>query len=184
MKDLIRMNQLAGIITEGQARKMMAILNEELDFPSEVEQYLKDNPFTSSNEFSGEFEIEFKKHIQDKLGRPLTPKEKGEVTRSYKKSLEKQWGDRWDEESNEEQEAARNRIQQNLLPLSINNAYGTPDPTYYEVANTYYDTDRDGKRWVSYNDPKSGYTEYKLKDKWIDTPVEDSVLNKFWKDKP
>jgi hypothetical protein len=28
MKDLIRMNQLAGTITEGQARKMMEILNE------------------------------------------------------------------------------------------------------------------------------------------------------------
>lgn len=28
MKDIIRMNQLAGIITEGQAKKMMAILNE------------------------------------------------------------------------------------------------------------------------------------------------------------
>jgi hypothetical protein len=28
MKDIIRMNQLAGIITEGQARKIMAILNE------------------------------------------------------------------------------------------------------------------------------------------------------------
>jgi hypothetical protein len=29
MKDLIRMNQLAGTITEGQARKMMAVLNEK-----------------------------------------------------------------------------------------------------------------------------------------------------------
>ena len=29
MKDLIRMNQLAGVITEGQARKMMKILNED-----------------------------------------------------------------------------------------------------------------------------------------------------------
>ena len=29
MKDIIRMNQLAGIITEGQAKKMMEILNEE-----------------------------------------------------------------------------------------------------------------------------------------------------------
>jgi hypothetical protein len=28
MKEIIRMNQLAGIITEGQARKMIAILNE------------------------------------------------------------------------------------------------------------------------------------------------------------
>ena len=32
MKDIIRMNQLAGIITEGQAKKMMAILNEAEDF--------------------------------------------------------------------------------------------------------------------------------------------------------
>jgi len=31
MKDLIRMNQLAGIITESQARKMMQILNENED---------------------------------------------------------------------------------------------------------------------------------------------------------
>jgi hypothetical protein len=30
MKDIIRMNQLAGIITEGQAKKMMAILNENV----------------------------------------------------------------------------------------------------------------------------------------------------------
>ena len=29
MKEIIRMNQLAGIITEGQARKMMQVLNEE-----------------------------------------------------------------------------------------------------------------------------------------------------------
>ena len=32
MKDIIRMNQLAGIITEGQAKKMMAVLNEAEDF--------------------------------------------------------------------------------------------------------------------------------------------------------
>ena len=32
MKDIVRMNQLAGIITEGQAKKMMAILNEEIKF--------------------------------------------------------------------------------------------------------------------------------------------------------
>jgi hypothetical protein len=29
MKELIRMNQLAGTITESQARKMMAVLNED-----------------------------------------------------------------------------------------------------------------------------------------------------------
>ena len=30
MKDIIRMNQLAGIITEGQARKMLEVLNENI----------------------------------------------------------------------------------------------------------------------------------------------------------
>ena len=30
MKDLIRMNQLAGLITENQAQKMMAVLNEDV----------------------------------------------------------------------------------------------------------------------------------------------------------
>jgi hypothetical protein len=30
MKDIIRMNQLAGVITEGQAKKIMTILNEEI----------------------------------------------------------------------------------------------------------------------------------------------------------
>jgi hypothetical protein len=36
MKDIIRMQQLAGIITEGQARKMMQILNEEVEtFPTD-----------------------------------------------------------------------------------------------------------------------------------------------------
>ena len=43
MKDIIRMNQLAGIITESQAKKMMAILNEEQDIFDEwdFQQYLE-----------------------------------------------------------------------------------------------------------------------------------------------
>ena len=158
------------------------LLKEDLDLSSEVDQYLKDNPFTRDNQFSCEFEYEIKKRLQDKLGRPLTPKEKGAVTRIYNKSLKKYWGDRYEKESNEEAEAARNRYQNNLLPLTTDNGSGRPDPTYYELANTYYSTDRDGNTRVSHSDPKSGYTDYRLKDKWIDTPVEDSVLNKFWKD--
>jgi hypothetical protein len=53
MKDLIRMNQLAGVITEGQAKKMMEVLdenplNEELNSPSkmlELVQMYVDNYF-------------------------------------------------------------------------------------------------------------------------------------------
>ena len=47
MKDLIRMNQLAGLITESQARKMMAVLNEDnLEVKSIAKQiysFLKQN---------------------------------------------------------------------------------------------------------------------------------------------
>ena len=48
MKDIIRMNQLAGIITEGQTRKMMAVLNENFtvqdnSFEKEF-KYLKISP--------------------------------------------------------------------------------------------------------------------------------------------
>jgi hypothetical protein len=47
MKDIIRMNQLAGIITEGQARKMMEILNKEenneYSFENLIKQWVNDN---------------------------------------------------------------------------------------------------------------------------------------------
>jgi hypothetical protein len=36
MKDIIRMNQLAGIITEGQARKMMEVLSEASNFKFQI----------------------------------------------------------------------------------------------------------------------------------------------------
>ena len=41
MKDIIRMNQLAGIITEGQARKMMTILNEDENM--DLMSFIKNN---------------------------------------------------------------------------------------------------------------------------------------------
>jgi hypothetical protein len=55
MKDIIRMNQLAGIITEGQARKMMQILKEENGTKSLedfVEEYITDiNEFMNDDWF-------------------------------------------------------------------------------------------------------------------------------------
>ena len=67
MKDLIRMNQLAGLITENQAQKMMAVLNEndtvqDNSFEKEF-KYLKISPekfktgdlFLRAPEEGGEF---------------------------------------------------------------------------------------------------------------------------------
>jgi hypothetical protein len=61
MKDIIRMNQLAGLITEGQAKKMMEVLNED-----KIEEV---TPNTSKlyNKFWGDFESakEINKRIKD-----------------------------------------------------------------------------------------------------------------------
>lgn len=45
MKEIIRMNQLAGLITEDQARKMMKILNEEIseNEGTDIVSFLKSN---------------------------------------------------------------------------------------------------------------------------------------------
>ncbi len=63
MKDIIRMQQLAGIITEGQAKKMMQVLNEEngtkslKDF---VEEYITDiDDFMNNDYFINKGEVMF-----------------------------------------------------------------------------------------------------------------------------
>ena len=83
MKDLIRMNQLAGIITEGQAKKIMAILNEAedggendkitLSFESSskslpwnnIEQAFKTSGLTGEEFFAGA-EDEFREKFENK----------------------------------------------------------------------------------------------------------------------
>lgn len=40
MKEIIRMQQLAGLITEDQAKKMMAVLNESEDLLSLIQDYI------------------------------------------------------------------------------------------------------------------------------------------------
>jgi hypothetical protein len=45
MNDIIRMQQLAGILTEGQARKMMEILSEASSDLTKLEDYIDDNSF-------------------------------------------------------------------------------------------------------------------------------------------
>jgi hypothetical protein len=66
MKDIIRMNQLAGLITENQARKMMAvILNEESYSPTTPKQGILYTPkhkygswAKSTNGVEGSYAIE------------------------------------------------------------------------------------------------------------------------------
>jgi hypothetical protein len=62
MKDIIRMQQLAGIITEGQARKMMQVLNEEDTLKQDVLDFwdtLLDDAAQSDGEYEAEWDTEF-----------------------------------------------------------------------------------------------------------------------------
>lgn len=64
MKDIIRMNQLASLITEGQTRKMMEVLNENISssFPSEQawDLWLK---LSEENEYE-DYDLQAHNHLQ------------------------------------------------------------------------------------------------------------------------
>ena len=63
MKDIIRMNQLAGLITEGQARKMMEILNEAEDtLEQDLLDFwdtLQDDAAQSDGEYKASWDTDF-----------------------------------------------------------------------------------------------------------------------------
>jgi hypothetical protein len=93
MKDIIRMNQLAGIITEGQARKMMQVLNEE-DSPknknftpkegTDILSFLKSNKQELLNKLATKFEydeddIEFMSEYEIEIGADADGNEDAEI---------------------------------------------------------------------------------------------------------
>jgi len=170
----MKKEQLKQIIKE----EIQKILTEEIDIAFELDSFFQNNPYTKENQWSHEYEA--KDHIQNVMGRPLTPQEKGKVTKIVKKYRDDFWGKRFREKSEAEDKAARERYLNNLLPLTTDNGNGTPDSTYYTTANEYSWTDRDGNIHTSYSDPKSGYTDYKLRDKWINTPVDKATLDRYW----
>jgi hypothetical protein len=69
MKDLIRMNQLAGIITEGQAKKMMEVLDENKVTSQSTQQHINES-------------------FEDLLQQLTTMAEKGEIGNDQIKSIE------------------------------------------------------------------------------------------------
>jgi hypothetical protein len=170
----MKKEQLKQMIKE----EIKKILTEEIDIASELDSFFQNNPYTKENQWSHEYEA--KNHIQNVMGRPLTPQEKSKVTKMVKKYRDDFWGKSYREKRDTEDKIARERYLNNLLPLTTDNGRGTPDSMYYTLANMYRDVDRDGNVRISYSDPKSGYTDYKLKDKWINTPVDKATLDRYW----
>ena len=62
------------------------ILAEEIDIFSELDSFFQNNPYTEENQWSHEYDA--KDHIQNVMGRSLTPQEKSKVTKIVKKYLE------------------------------------------------------------------------------------------------
>lgn len=158
--------------------ELRKVLKEEINITSELGNYLQSNPFTQENQHHHEYDV--KDYIQKVMGRPLTPQEKSKTTKIIRKHRDDFWGKRFREKSNREDTINRERYLNNLLPLTTDNGRGTPDSTYYTTANEYNWTDRDGGTHTSYSDPKSGYTDYKLRDKWLNTPVDKATLDRYW----
>ena len=170
----MKKSELRQIIKE----EISKVLNEEIDISTELVKFFQTNPFTKENQWSHDYEA--KDYIQNVMNRPLTPKEKSQITRMINKYRDDFWGKSYREERDKEDKTSKERYLNNLLPLTVDNGRGRPDSTYYTVANTYYYTDNDGNTSTSHIDSKSGYTDYKLRDKWINTPVDKATLDKYW----
>jgi hypothetical protein len=162
-------------------QKLAGLLKEEFDFDLnlELDSFFKSNPVNEKNKYY--VDDIAKKHIENKIGRLLTPQEKSKITRIANQYQTKYYNEKFKKQHKEEEDARQYRYQNNLLPLTTDNSIGTPDSKYYKPKgyqgiNTY-----DGTTYTTYKDPKSGYTDYKLKDEWVDTPVSKDILDKYWR---
>lgn len=166
-KEFCRMQKLAGL------------LKEEFDFDLnlELDSFFKNNPIDKENKLY--VDLIAKKYIENKIGRLLTPQEKSKITKIANQYLLQYSEERFEKQDNKKQSLIQYRYQNNLLPLSIDNGSGTPDRKYYKLANKFKYIDSYGKKAKFYRDSQSGYTDYDLKDEWINTPVPKEILDKY-----
>ena len=86
-------SQLKQLIKE----EIQKILKEDIDIASELSGFFQENPFTKENQWN--HHVDAFKHIENKIGRPLTPQEKSKTTRTIKKFREDFWGRTFREKS-------------------------------------------------------------------------------------
>jgi hypothetical protein len=160
-------------------QKLAGLLKEEFDFDLnlELDSFFKNNPIGEENKLY--VDVLAKKHIENKIGRPLTPQEKSKITKVANQYQFQYSEERFEKQDKEKQEKIKYRYQNNLLPLFIDNSSGTPDKKYYKITNKTKFIGMDGKVYKFKRDPKSGYTDYELRDEWINTPVPKEILDKY-----
>jgi hypothetical protein len=106
--------------------------------------------------------------VSQELGRDLTPVEKGKLTRAWDKIEIAKWMKGVDKQEKTRDSAYIERKNKGLLPFKVDDKEGVPDPQYYEP--DYRRIPKKGGG-VSLEREPSGYTNYKLKDKYSNTPV-------------
>jgi len=174
----MKRSELRKIIQEEVSR----VLKEEIfNIDGELKQYFKDNPYTPESPVT-HYRTAAKNVIQkaEEMGKKLTSAEKAKITKKAWAYQEEETIKRYTQQRDKEEREAKKRKRNNLLPLVINDKAGTPDPKYYEYKNTYNQTRKGLPTLTHHHDPKSGYTDYKLKDKWKNTKFDQDTLDKFW----
>lgn len=159
--------------------EIQKVLNEETEDISLLAKTLYKGGADSQNKT--------KTAIEAKLGRKLTSIEQAKVTKVVNKIDNEKFVASYEKRKKETSAELKKRSQQRLLPLELDNFRGTPDPRYYEAKKTLSYTDTD--RAIDILEP-SGITKFKLKDKYINTPVtgsikvgkEDWTLEKIYKE--
>lgn len=177
MNEFQRMQQIAGLLKESEdnSKSSSVIAEAEYQSPEDAIAYLE------KLALSGEID----KGTIDNIYHSLISARKKMFTAkrnpdSYKAAAEKAKATKaqnakdmavWMKKANatdaKRQAGIAKRKQDNLLPLSTDNWFGTPDSKYYEF---------------DYTDPKGGFDRYKLKDRWKETPVSPAIAAKYYKD--
>ena len=188
-QEQLRMQMLAGIITEGQYKNM---LNEKYTFMGDpdvflyAKQYFKEDPSRRKNQDFEKHKSEIIQSIKDDFDDYDLDNDDikliGDAIKDSYKYYEKYKNDPYMKERDKEDEIDKERYRNNLLPLEYNGSIlDKPDLKYYSDSTKFYSyTDSYGNSGTrAANGEGRSYT---LDSEYRDTPVDKSTLDQHWKE--
>ena len=188
-QEQLRMQMLAGIITEGQYKDM---LNEKYMFRGRpdvflyTKQYFKEDPSRRKNQDFKKHKSEIIQSIKDDFDNiDLSPEAIKIIDKEIKSSYEyseKYKNDPYIIGKEKEDEINKERYRNNLLPLKYTGSIrDKPNPKYYSDSTNFYSyTDSYGN---SRTRAASGEgRNYTLDPEYRDTPVDKATLDQHWKE--
>jgi hypothetical protein len=206
INEFLRMQLLAGLITESELRNLSenkrpqyTLTSDEGDFDlyDEIDNLLKNVKF-GYNDLPSEYEQYVIPHITKKINRPLKGNEKQRITTRISKIVydwkHKEYSKSFDATQKLEKEEKLQRYLKGLLP-------------FYPQKPKYYDIDKNNNKYYHYVENDSPirthidyYTGYPvqnaddirkrkavpsrvvLRKEWYDKPVPKNILDLYWDD--